>query len=110
MKALYSTAANFFSGPAGDGSLEPLIEIVLIASEPGYLVDNEGMSTREPLAETMRFVSSAVGLREFAKQLNEYADRAGDDLSECVKNQVLKLKEQCKRDATESPAPSPEAA
>lgn len=74
MKELRSVTANFhmlFSVVEAT----PLVEVVLLLSEPKYAVDDAGsLSKRRDLTD-FRFSTSSKGLRDLATSLVELADQ-----------------------------------
>lgn len=83
MKTLIATSGNVLAGPDGEGGYEPLVEVVLILSEPRYESDAGGYVKRHT-ASDVRFGSSPDALRKMAATLAKLADTADAELAEFV--------------------------
>lgn len=75
MKTLIATSGNVLIGPDGEGGYEPLVEVVLIVSEPKYEADASGFVKRSALAD-IRFCGTPDTLRKVAAALVKLADEA----------------------------------
>jgi len=75
MRTILATASNLFFGLNADDQLESVVELIIHASEPKGEYVGRKLSAVDNI-ETLRFVASAEGLRDIAKQLVEYADAA----------------------------------
>lgn len=75
MKLLIATSGNILAGPDGDGGYEPLVEVVLIVSEPRYEADAAGFVKRSAVSD-IRFGSTPKTLRKVSVELVKLADAA----------------------------------
>lgn len=81
MKHLLAVNANQFAAFAPDGSLVPQVEVILVMTEPEYILQNkpDGESTELlKLTETFhcRFVAGPVALLKAAQTLIDLATEA----------------------------------
>lgn len=79
MKELTLISANLYlapSAPPDGGEMRPMVETILVLSEPKYTFDDTGGTVRARVTETVRFNAAPVGLRELARRLTETADMA----------------------------------
>lgn len=71
MKELIATARNLYYKPNDDGSaLVPVVELILVTSEPGYLADFEDGSVtlrKNRTTESVRITCSLESLRLLLK-------------------------------------------
>lgn len=86
MKEVACTARNIMVIPVSDGeklSIRPMIETILVFTEPNYRInkENEVVVRREP--QTIRFSASPESLREIAKNFLEWAEQA-EDFARCL--------------------------
>lgn len=83
MQEVSATSGNLYlvpSEPPDRGEMRPMVEVILITSQPKYTMDDVGTLVRSRITETVRFHTSPRGLRELARQFAELADMA-DGLS-----------------------------
>jgi len=80
MKTLIATSGNILAGPDGEGGYEPLVEVVLITSEPKYEADASGFVKRSSVSD-IRFGSTPKTLRRVAAELVKLADEAEKQLA-----------------------------
>jgi hypothetical protein len=77
MKEISATSRNlslvYQDGPA---MFTPMVEAILVLSEPQYSVDLGGQLVRTRQVETVRFATSPEGLRDLARTFLEWADDA----------------------------------
>lgn len=83
MKEVISGAMNV-TGRLGDGAIAPLVECVLVVSEPVYTVDMSGGLVKSRVTEGLRFTTTAAGLRSLAALFTEWANQAEEEVSLCV--------------------------
>jgi len=83
MKTLIATSGNILAGPDGEGGYEPLVEVVLITSEPKYEADAGGFVKRSSVSD-IRFGSAPKTLRKVAAELVKLADEAEKELAAFV--------------------------
>lgn len=76
VKELVGQSRNLIGVPLEGAAPEPLIELVLIVSEPSYMVDAGGDSIRHRVVETLRLCATPSGMRQLAKFLTEASDEA----------------------------------
>lgn len=57
-----------------DGKISGLAELVLVCFEPKYEVTNTGQTIKSTALSEVRFHAGVEGMREMAKNLNEFAD------------------------------------
>lgn len=81
MKLLHSLAANVLAGHDDGKGLHGLVEVVAIVDEAVYAFDpsNRVYSRRE--LTTLRFFAESKQLREIAKSLVKFADKADEDVA-----------------------------
>lgn len=84
MKELQSATCNITALPKEDGGFTPLIEAILIVSEPRYTLDEAGHQIKSRIVETMRFSSSPKGLRTLAKIFEEWATGAEETIDKAM--------------------------
>jgi hypothetical protein len=100
MKELQSAACNITALPLEEGGFSPLIECILIVSEPKYTLDEAGHQVKSRLMEMLRFNTSAKGLRSMAEMFGKWADEADDRISTAMADAV---KEAAKTDTRPEP-------
>ncbi len=77
MQELMDTARNLSLAISADGP-RPMVEVILMTSEPMFSIDGGGEMVRSRVMNTIRFSSSPEGLRKLSKRLAEFADEAAD--------------------------------
>lgn len=75
MKELAGNSSNIALIELEPGKLTATVEVILLLSEPIYKADVSGFLKTRSL-ETLRFNTSAKGLRELSKCLGELAEDA----------------------------------
>lgn len=81
MKEVMHIAANFMLVPVEPPVSDEITghcEIAITVSEPTYRTDAGGVMCRTRDVETIRFSTSAPGLRSLAKTFTEWADELAD--------------------------------
>jgi hypothetical protein len=74
MKELIATNCNHSIAISDDGEMTPVVEIIIVVSEPVYkLVDDK--IERQRITETIRVSTCKEGLRGLIESLTGYADR-----------------------------------
>lgn len=86
MKELVTLSSNFFAVWTEEKTMSPMVEVILILSEPVYSVDSEGQVTRERETSQARFsvpldrlVKLAEALLVLAKESEEMAEPAAKE-------------------------------
>ena len=74
MKEAHGSARNLYFVPDENGKLLPMIEAIIIVSEPKFGVSEEGQTERYRVMDTLRFHTSPDGLRKLAEQFEGWAD------------------------------------
>ena len=69
------TARNLFLVPDPDGAMRPMMEIIVIVTEPKYNATKNGLEIRR-VSSTMRFQAAPNTLRNIAIQFANWADEA----------------------------------
>ncbi len=77
MQELMGTARNLSLAMSDDGP-RPMVEVILITSEPMFSIDGGGDMVRSRVPSAIRFLSPPDGLRKLSERLLEYADEAAD--------------------------------
>lgn len=80
MKEILSVAANHLASFDKTG-VAPMVEVILILSEPVYTIDSTGAQIRSRETTTERFVSATEPLRKLSEILNRLADEAEEELA-----------------------------
>ena len=80
MKEALGTARNLTLVAQEDGSLLPMVETVIIVTEPRFQLAKEGL-VKVITSDTLRFVASPEVLRAMSEQFAEWADEA-DELAD----------------------------
>lgn len=80
MKTLIATSGNILAGTDGEGGYEPLVEVVLLVSEPKYEADASGFVKRSAVSD-IRFGSTPKTLRNVAAELVKLAAEAEKELA-----------------------------
>ncbi len=75
MKQLMATARNLIDIHL-PGVTVPMIECILVMTEPDFRVDAAGVLVRECVVQNMRFTATLEILRETADRFREWADEA----------------------------------
>ena len=77
MKELLTINANFHAVWAEDSKkLLPQVEVILVMSEPSYIVDGVGDVIRQRTTSQVRFSTGPKPLRKLAELLTKLADEA----------------------------------
>lgn len=76
MKEVICTARNLMVVPDEEHTVRPMIEAIVVVSEPQFRFDRGGQLANERETETIRFSASPEALRKMAKSFNEWADEA----------------------------------
>lgn len=76
MKEIAMTARNIMLSCPDQGDPSPMIEAILVVSEPTFRIDQGGGIIRQRELETVRFHSTPNGLRKVAIAFAEWADEA----------------------------------
>lgn len=74
MKELLTLNANFLAAWDDEKKLNRLVEVILIISEPKYLIDAGGKVTRHREADPYRMIASPTTLRILAEKFQNLAD------------------------------------
>lgn len=82
MKTIIATAGNVLAGLSANEA-EPLLEVVLVLSEPKYEADAGGYVKRYALSD-FRFGSTPDTLRHVAESLTDLADKADSEFAAFV--------------------------
>jgi hypothetical protein len=88
VKELHSVACNFSALPQEEGGFRPLIEAILIVSEPKYSIDEAGDQFKRRSIDALRFTTSPAGLRLLAKNFIEWADEAEQLVAKAIEAAV----------------------
>jgi hypothetical protein len=75
MKEAMGTARNLSLVPAPDGTMRPMVETIVILTEPKYNVTKEGLESRR-VTSTIRFQAAPDTLRNMSIQFANWADEA----------------------------------
>lgn len=75
MKEAMGTARNLFFVPTPEGTLKPMVETIIIVSEPKYSLTKEGIERRR-VSGAIRFQAAPETLRNIAAQFASWADEA----------------------------------
>ncbi len=77
MKELLGSARNIhLIMDEKTGDIHPMIESVIITTEPLFVLDESGNIVRKRETSSFRFHATPDGLRTVAEQFNEWADQA----------------------------------
>lgn len=76
MKEVICTARNLFIVPDEDATVRPMVEAIVVVSEPVFRFDRGGQLANERETETIRFHTSPEALRKMAVSFAEWADEA----------------------------------
>lgn len=79
MKEIACTARNLMV-VSTEESYSPMIEVILVLTEPNYRFNKKGELVKRRDPETIRFSTSPDGLREIAKNFNQWANDAEEIL------------------------------
>jgi hypothetical protein len=76
-KELSALARNILGARTAEGEWTPMVEIIIIVSEPSFKLDAAGeLRSERGRLEDLRFLANVKGLRHLAERLTEYADEA----------------------------------
>lgn len=77
MKEVTGTARNLMLALTPDEkAIQPMIEAILVVTEPNYRFNKEGDISRSRDHETIRFTATPESLRKIAVSFAEWADQA----------------------------------
>lgn len=95
MKEIAGTARNLMFSVDQAGHVIPMVEVILVVSEPVFRPDGGGGLARLRESETIRFSTSADGLRAVARDFGAWADEiegAADALGNLAEKTMMDAK------------------
>ena len=75
-KELVGSASNVYALPSKAGAWRPMVEVILLVSEPRYEVDAGADFVKRRGVEDVRIHTGPEGLRLLAKKFESLADEA----------------------------------
>lgn len=76
MKEVICTARNLMIVPDEDLTMRPMVEAIVVVSEPQFRFDRGGQLANERHTETIRFSTTPEALRKMAQSFSDWADEA----------------------------------
>ena len=76
MKELITVNSNFFASFTEGKKLLPQAEVILILSEPTYIIDAYGQTIRQRENRHVSFAASPCALRKLSKELENIASES----------------------------------